>query len=658
MTRGLLLTVAVAAGVVAGCAGEAAEGRPWVNSVELRGVTKVNQSDLKKKLAIVERSWNPLAPKHYLDPFVVDDDRARIEAFYRARGYYGARVTFAEVLPRRGGRSVDVRFTVREGLPIRINNLLLFGVDDIEEPARSRVRKLDIYRGDTFDDDLYVAQKENLTAQLKEFGHPWATVTGSVEVDRDKRLAEVRLTALPGPWTAFDGIEVRGTTQIDPRLVIPHLGVDPHEPFSLKALDTARGKAYGLGVFSSVRATYEAIPGQTDRVRLVLTVKESTLNELLLGAGLGLESMRSEARVQAIYERRNFLGGLRTLQLRIAGAWVAIPSVWDLHRSGPGLTAEAVLTQPRVGFLSQIQWTVGYDVGIDYAYQFEGPRTSIGIQRLLAHDRVSIALSYNFQLLTFFHTDPAILDDPAQAGRLFGYVDPYRLGWLQEDLSLDLRDTPVNTRKGIFLLGHAEEGGVYAGGAFTWEKFSGEARGYVPFGSRVVVAGRVEGGQIFSQGDLGSPITQRFFLGGPSSHRGFNYDRLSLQVPSGLPGAPPIPVGGDQMFLGQFEVRVNLVRLLGSWLSTALFVDAGDVAAPSCVAVGCTHGPVGASTSIDFSRLHWAVGGGLRYQTVIGTFRADLGVRLNRLAVAEPDGLLNPDPGQRFAFHLSIGEAF
>jgi hypothetical protein len=33
-------------------------------------------------------------------------------------------------------------------------------------------------------------------------------------------------------------------------------------------------------------------------------------------------------------------------------------------------------------------------------------------------------------------------------------------------------------------------------------------------------------------------------------------------------------------------------------------------------------------------------------------------VRLNRLSLKEADGYENPDPDQRIAYHISIGEAF
>ena len=112
------------------------------------------------------------------------------------------------------------------------------------------------------------------------------------------------------------------------------------------------------------------------------------------------------------------------------------------------------------------------------------------------------------------------------------------------------------------------------------------------------------------------------------------------------------------MFLTQIELRLNLFRLYGNWFSMAAFLDGGDVAAPSCGSPECKSMIGNVPSSVDFTNLHWATGGGLRYKTVIGTIRFDLGVRLNRLAPFEPNGVPNPDPGQRLAFHISVGEAF
>ena len=137
-------------------------------------------------------------------------------------------------------------------------------------------------------------------------------------------------------------------------------------------------------------------------------------------------------------------------------------------------------------------------------------------------------------------------------------------------------------------------------------------------------------------------------MGGPDSHRGFNYNRLSVQVPIGYPGAPNLPIGGDQLLLLQGELRVNIVKLYGNWFGITAFLDAGDVAAPSSsgnleavLAPSASPTPGGIcgngqtpkfSSTVQLSKLHTAVGGGLRYKTVIGTIRADVGVRVNRTA--------------------------
>ena len=69
------------------------------------------------------------------------------------------------------------------------------------------------------------------------------------------------------------------------------------------------------------------------------------------------------------------------------------------------------------------------------------------------------------------------------------------------------------------------------------------------------------------------------------------------------------------------------------------FVDAGDVTAEF--------------SQLDLANLNVATGLSLEYTTPIGIVRGGMGVRLNRL-----EGPNVADPGERFAFHITIGEAF
>jgi outer membrane protein assembly factor BamA len=62
----------------------------------------------------------------------------RIEKFYRAQGFYQAKVTGAEVKPH-GRKEVDVLATVEEGDPTRIRSVDLQGLDDLPEEDRNQL---------------------------------------------------------------------------------------------------------------------------------------------------------------------------------------------------------------------------------------------------------------------------------------------------------------------------------------------------------------------------------------------------------------------------------------------------------------------------------------------------------------------------------------
>lgn len=642
-----------------GCAGPRAQGRPWIRDVRFEGVHAVEARDLARRLSIRRARWLRLRRDH-LDPFAVDVDRERIEAYYRERGYFEARTVAADVTPARGPRDaptgVDVRFVVEEGAPTRTRAVDVTGLPAAAAALQARVQaQLPI--GAVFDHRAYLQAKRDLEDELRQRGYAWADVAGRVEVDRRTHEAHVRLETDPGPAARFGHVDVQGQERVSARAVVLHTGIRPDAPFDPAAVDAARGRLYALGVFSSVRVDYLPRSDDPAVADVHVQLRESQRNDLHLGVGLGLDFYRTDVHASATYLRRSWLGGLRTLALRLEPAWVAVPTFWSAQRTGPALDAEARFVQPDWPLpLGRLSVAVGYDLGVEYAYQYHGPRASVGLERGFWRDNLLVGVSYNFQFLQLFAAEPVLLADPALAGRLFGYTDPYRIGWLQQDVAIDLRDHRLAPHAGGYAGISLEEGGAWAGGAFQYEKIVPDVRGYAPLGSRVTLAGRFVFGQLFAQRDLGSPITRRFYLGGPSSQRGFNYERLSPQVPSGQAGVSPIPIGGDQMVVVSAELRVDVVRLFGQWLTVAAFADGGDVGAPACSS--SANCPTAARTSVDWSDLHWAAGGGLRYATPIGSVRADLGVRLNRLAPFEASGAPNPDPGQRFAFHLSLGEAF
>ncbi len=683
----LVLGLAVL-GAFAGCANS--HGRPWIHKIYIDGAKQVKERAIRSKLAVQQASWIPFSAKHYLEhPYVVNVESERIETYYQARGFYSAKVTNAEVTDYKTGNrpAVDLHYTVVEGQPTRVRQLVLQGLDNLGEDGIWLKKRIDrapaIKSGVIFEHPAYLLAKEDIERAVQLRGYSFAKVTSSVNIDREQLAADVTVTIEPGPKTRIGQIHVEGTTTVNPDALVLHSALNSGDDFRPALLDGAQGKLYNLGFFTTVLV--EPVPNPTDPnlADVKIQVTEGKFRELNLGIGFGIEPLRTEFHGEAAFIKRNFYGALRKFEVSLHPGYAAVPAFWasDLYRHGPLANLKIEFTQPDLlGKNSELSASIVYDLGLEYAYQYHGPGARLGVLRSFWRNQIKLAASYNFQFLDFFATDPAILSDPGGSGARYGYTDPYRLAYLQEQFVLDLRNRPIDATRGFMAGLSAEQGGIYTGSAFNYQKFLGDARGYLPIGSRVVVAARVQYGQIFVQSEYGSPITQRLYLGGPSSHRGFTYNRLSYQVCSARFGDAPVaskidcladtsqpgiseyrrlPIGGDQMLLAQIEMRLNLFKLAGQWFSFAAFMDAGDVAAPAagnCSNQNCAAIPYLSRIALD--KLHVAVGGGLRYRTVVGAIRFDLGVRLNRLDGVEATGVQNPDPGQRIAYHISIGEAF
>ena len=716
--RRRLRTVAVTLGLVAGvtaagCSKPKGPYRPWVHKVYIDGTKQVKASDVRKKLVVQGSFFFGLAPRKYLEhPMAAEVDRERIVTYYQTRGYYSTKVPKFEITPYKTDdkkakddpeavKAVDVRFTVEEGAPVRISKFTIDGLQDIGEDGVKAQAKLGIETGKILEHLDYLLAKEKFVHKLEQRGYAFAHLANAeVDVNRVDHTAEIVWVADPGPKVVLGDLTIEGTKEVDANALRKHAAMPKGEKYKPELLEDMQGKLYSLGLFSAVKVEPVRNPNNPKVADVKITVTEGRYRELRLGGGVGIESLRTEVHLEMKYTQRRFLGGLRTMVLTLRPGYAALPAVWanPIYRHGPMALAKAEFTQPDLlGPSSQLTLSFSYDLGIEYAYQYHGPSVRLGVSRNFWRDRIQLAASYNFQFLDFFNIDPSISDNASEAGSLYGFVDPYRLGYFQEQIVLDLRNRPVDARRGFYLALLSEQGGNYAGGAFSYQKLMPEMRGYIPIGERVTIAARLVFGQMFTQGDLGSPITQRFYLGGPNSHRGFTYNRLSYQVCSGVTkgSAAPIatkqdcdqnvenlvdqqlnriPIGGDQMLLGQLELRVGILKLAGNWLSVVGFTDAGDVSAPRPAACqpgsGKTCDRVPYLDQVDITQLHVAVGGGLRYKTVIGTIRFDLGVRLNRLNECEggvcraTDNKLvvnrveNPDPDQRIAYHISIGEAF
>lgn len=639
-------------------AGDDAGGslEPVVRRVLILGNRTVSDDTLREGLSTREpQGWWLWRDEYRFDPLALERDRDRIEAYYQRHGHFSARVTDVRVRELSGNR-VDVTFMVHEGPPAILGDVLVDGAPEL--PARdgrpavhagALRRMLELSPGQRFIYESYELGKERMLQALQLAGFAHAEVRGKVAVDRTAHRVGVRYAITPGPRVRFGEVSVRGLDRLPESVVRHRVTWSPGEIFDPRAVIETRRRLQALRRFQTVRIELaDRDPSPVADIRI--TAAEGPPREVRLGVGVGIDPVRWEGRVRLGYRVFGFPDALSTFSTELRPAYAYLRAA-----DGSGeLVGEAVASIVREDLFLPL---MRGDAFLSYtrdeyeAYASQGARVRVGASRSWLDERLRAGVTWQLALLTFGRVDGVIAPEIRADLGLDGL---YRLGTFEQSIAYDARDNPLDARRGIYAELRLREAGAFAGSAFSFVTLTSELRGYLPAGERLVLAARARYGRLLS--GPGLPITERYFSGGASSHRGFPQQRLSPAATCDDDTATcgddtatgdddPVAIGGEALIETSVEARLDLLTLRGQWLGIVGFVDGGRVTA-------------GAETLDlrDPSSLRWAAGLGLRYATPVGPLRLDVGYRLNRYGESP---LVSDDRiRDRLAFHLSIGEAF
>jgi outer membrane translocation and assembly module TamA len=683
--------LALALGGLSGCAG-VERGRYGVDALRVEGMDALNDKALRACLLTREReSWSLVLgvsePSCGRPPFdsaspalrlwrwpwtewpsfnqaVFDKDLERVVRWYRARGYYAARVVSVrydppeaatpgargECDPNRDDCTVSVFVTIDEGAPTTLASLEVVSRDPLPPELELELHaQLKLEPGQPVDESLHEANKAALSALLRRRGYAAAKVEGRVEIDTRRHQARVTYELAPGPVFHFGGLTVSGHGALPARVIEAAAGLRRGAPYDPDTLREVESEVFALGAFSAVQVV-EKVDAENAVVDLEVVVTPLGPHALRVGFGVlsGANQRTETGELQSIpqwdlhlfgrYERRHVFDSLGRFGIDDRARLIfsqdfprpttpTLGNVLGLSFNQPGLL------EPRTDLFARAVWDRGPDTFLGY------PRSDIFFR---VGARRSLFVRGLFGTLAL-QQDIFLVDDGAETST--GEEPPvsYAFAYLEQDVRLDLRNDPVRTTRGAYLALNATEAVRSPVSDWTAFRLAPEARGYVPLPFSIVVAARFGIAGLFIENaspeldpesqQLG-PTTYRLRGGGANSNRGFLAGDLGVGKD-----------GGVRRWESSLELRVPF----GSSLVVAGFADVGDV-----------------NDTSDFRFSHWntTLGFGFRYYTIIGALRLDLGYRVASLQRA--DGSRDIEPVESYvpfsdipgALHLTIGDPF
>jgi outer membrane protein insertion porin family/translocation and assembly module TamA len=599
------------------------EGSIKVHKIAFKGVAHVDQSRLKGALATRESSILPWGKKNYFDRSRFDADLKRISAFYADRGFPDARVTGFDVKMNAKQTAVDVTVTIDEGAPVKVAAVTFVGFDVIPPQHLAAMQKqVPLKTGQPRDRQVVVATHELALNELRDHGFPYAKVATDEDDGTDGKSATMTFTAQPGILAHFGPVEIAGNKSVSDNVIRRELAFKPGDLYQRSLVQETQRRLYSMELFQFATVSPQDQEQQAPTVPTRVTVAEGNHQRVNFGVGYGTEE---KARVDAEYHHLNFLGGARS---------AGVHARWSSLDRGVRLDfTQPYLFRPNVSLgLEGQQW---YTVTPAYTSTTSGGKTTLGYK---PSKQTSWSLSVTSERDSSTISPDALIRPELRNSLIALGLDPrtnQQSGTLNAagiDFNHSTADNALNAHHGYQIALHTEQAGKLLPGTFNYFAVSADARHYLPLGNNVVVASRLQLGNIAPPGNDQTrlPFSKRYFLGGATSVRGWGRYEVG-------PLSDGLPIGGDSLFAFSEEVRASLRGNLGG----VLFLDAGNVWADSW--------------GIKLNDLKYAVGPGLRYDTPIGPIRLDFGWQLNPI-----DGLLvNGSPQtRRWRIHFSIGQAF
>ena len=688
-----LVIVLVAMVSMVGCAASIPQGQLGITKVDLNGTQELDDAAIKTCIASREREHfgfvlggdppsecgTPPFDEHHVpvnlwtwpwtdypvyDPAVLDRDLDRIERFYRARGYYDAQVTSTRVIQSAPERTVEITADIDEGDPVLVVSWTIEGIAHLDEDLRNELRDaIRLEFGEPFDEYKYDQSKEALRKILGEASYAHAIVEGAVELSREERWARIVFSITAGMPCRFGQVYVSGYQDLTPRPIWGAAAIEEGEPFSISALEDARQAVYALGPFAAVDVEpildrksdivdvkVKVVPGK--RTRLAFGVGMEAGGNLAQGAQDAGDSFAQwDVHLLSRFEHRNFLGGMRNLQIEERPRLIFDHSFPSFQRPNLGNALSIDLRQPafaeaRTALISSTRWDLGPDPFGGRFYRSE-LTTGIGPERRFFGGKLRAASTLNLQL---FREIKGIDSGP---------IPSYEVVYFQHVIQLELRDDPREPRQGAYFSVSVIHAGHGLPGDWDYVRVLPDARGYMPLPFGMVLAARALIGVMeVSQSRIPIPASDpggfvdRLRRFGPLRHRlrGGGHNSVRGYRPNTLGDAVIVnnrlDSGGSRRWEASLELRIPLTSSFG----TVLFADAGDVSQEK---------------RFRFNYPQTTFGFGLRYKTIVGPLRLDAGFAPSNLQVFGKDNRIRDGIPQATILgvadgtvHFTIGEAF
>jgi outer membrane protein insertion porin family len=571
-----------------------------IKKIAFKGNKHIKSSELKKVMTTSQWTiFSIITQTGTLDEDVLKNDLQLLNAYYVDHGYLDAKISEPKV-DLSDPKKIRIEIEITEGPLYHLGDINFKG--DLLTTKEDLFKALKIKRGDVYSNSAIRKEINGLTEKFANQGYAYVEINPETAVDNKNLLVHLTFDIEKKKRVFYEKIQIVGNKKTRDKVIRRELQVAEGELYSATKMNKSRDRLKKTGFFKEVEFTSSR--GSTEeKINLDLKVEEAPTGSLTFG--IGYSNTQSVVGTASLSDRNLFGMGYHGY-LKFA-LWLKTTNV------RLGLTDPYFLGYP---------YSAGFDLYHEkdeyfqdyYKYQISGGDIRFGKEFT---DKFRVDAMYKYEIVNIYDVSPYASN----------YIKDMRgktsTSAISFTPSIDTRDDYYNPRRGgkhSLMISNA--GGIL-GGDNCFVKVIGQTSWFFPLPLNSTLNLRASAGTILPYGgkmkvydDSGLfigyrervPITEKFYVGGSGTIRGFEYGMAGPKDENNE------PVGAKNMVVFNTELIFPISKAIG--LRGALFFDIGKAwGAESTSTMGVVHSR---GIAIGF-------GPGIRWFSPFGPIAIDFG---------------------------------
>lgn len=526
-----------------------------IGKIYFVGNENFSDSDLMDEISTKETKWwKFLSSSDVYDADRIEFDREKLRRYYTSRGFadFNSISAVAQINPQKD--SFFVTFLLEEGLKYDFGKATI--TNNIEKFDASILKKeISFKEGKLYNAELVEKTVDKMVQIMSEKSYAFAHIEPNLTRNKEDKIIDVEFIIQETPRIYINKISIEGNTRTLDEVIRRELRLVEGDPYNVTKISRSKQRIENLGFFEKVDFRTNRL-GETDKVDLIVEVKERKTGEINLGIGY---STVNRLTTSAGIRERNLFGTGQDLGFNVQKSFASLSA--DISYTKPWFTGRAI--------------DAGFDI---FKYELQKRNT-------LAYDQISQGITfrgsyfmteYLTHLMRYSYSVQNVSNVSSSASfSVRSLQGEFITSALGQSFTYDKRDNRINPRSGYYFTVSQEYAGV--GGDINTLKHEGSAGVYIPtFNTDFILKFLARGGVVDGLGqDVRS--NNAFFLGG-NSFRGFDFAGLGPRTKNVNGSARNGEIVGGKMFYvlsAEFMFPLGLPKELG--INGILFSENGTV---------------------------------------------------------------------------------